>query len=269
MNTDLSLSSFSLAISPCPNDTFAFYHFLCTLKNKCTPSFHDIDALNTHMHTQSYDVIKASFPVWFQHSDTYNVLPAGAALGHNCGPLLVSKKANKDTSSIQKIAVPGIHTTAFLLLQLAFPHPFQAIPMRFDKIMPAVAAGEVDAGLIIHESRFTYPTFGLECVLDLGQWWHTQSQNLPLPLGGIFIKKTVPSDTQQQLSKMLTQSIRYAWHHEEEALTFCQQYATEMDPQVMRQHINLYVNEETQHLSSQGYAAIEKLKHDWSELKNA
>jgi len=256
-----------LRISPCPNDTFLFYHLLqsANLPFKIETRFLDIDQLNVELCQHTVDFCKASFYAWFQEKQHYALLPVGATLGFNCGPLLVSAK--KDIEKIRTIAVPGLQTTAYLLLQLYLKTPVKIIVLRFDKIIPKVQQGEVDAGLIIHESRFTYRQHGLYKIKDLGEWWHEQTDGLPIPLGGIFYSKRLTKTRKIEFTKSLQDSLRWAWQHKTETLKFCREYAQEIEENVMMQHVQLYVNDFTLDLGEKGRQAIEILENKAREKK--
>jgi 1,4-dihydroxy-6-naphthoate synthase len=156
------------------------------------------------------------------------------------------------------VAIPGRATTAFRLLQLAAPALGEVVAMRYDRILQAVAQGDVDAGLIIHESRFTYPRYGLESLLDLGAWWERHS-GLPIPLGGILGKRSLGADTLRKIESAIGESLQYARAHPEEVLAYCRQHSQEMDEKVMMSHISLYVNDFTRDLGSEGIAAVRRL----------
>ncbi len=257
--------TFSLNISPCPNDTFAFCRLLQSPPFPIETRFLDIDLLNAELRKGEADFCKASFHAWFQEKQNYGLLPVGAALGFHCGPLLVSAKKNPE--EIETIAVPGLQTTAYLLLQLYLKKPAKIKVLRFDEIMPRVQKGEVDAGLIIHESRFTYSRFGLRKIVDLGEWWHEQADGLPIPLGGVFYSKRLPQNKVSAFSQSLRNSIQWAWKRKDEALKFCREHAQEMEGSVMLQHVQLYVNDFALDLSEKGLQAIEALENKAREKK--
>lgn len=252
-----------LAISPCPNDTFTFYGLLkgkTSFAPEIQTHFADIEDLNQLcLQDRDVDVCKISFHAFLYLRERFELLNTGSALGFGCGPLLVAHQLLPH-SDLKKatIAIPGPWTTAALLLKLWLGPNLNLKTMRFDKIMPAVAAKEVDAGLIIHESRFTFPEYGLHLVVDLGDWWESET-GCPIPLGGIVARKALGKTLISSFDDALGQSIDYAWMHSEEVTPFMQQHAQEMDPNVMRQHVALYVNQRTRNLGTEGRNAIETL----------
>lgn len=257
-------STYSLGLSPCPNDTFAF-HALLHGKVPCDISldvhFADIEQLNQLCLHRAYHFSKISFSLLALIQSQYAVLDAGSALGKGCGPLLITRDPlPKETVLSAPIAVPGLHTTAVGLLRLWAEHPLDLVPLPFDQIIPRVRKGEFQAGLIIHESRFTYAEAGLHAMVDLGNFWERET-GLPIPLGGIAVRRDVPAEVAQHLTHALQQSIRYAQAHPQEAIPFMQAHAQEMDPHVMQQHVALYVNDHTLSLGPQGQKAIETLMH--------
>ena len=250
---------YGLAISPCPNDTFAFYgllHGKTGYEPELKTRFDDIEALNRLCFQGSIDFCKISFHAYVLLRDRYELLDCGSALGFGCGPLVVSKTfmAEEQLRS-QRIAVPGRYTTATLLLKLLLGPDPDLVEMPFDHIMPAVAAGRVGAGLIIHESRFTYAEHGLTSVLDLGEWWERECGH-PIPLGGIVARKSLGDAAIGNFDRALGRSIDYAWAHPEETESFMRLYAQEMAPDVMHRHVNLYVNRFTRGLGQEGRAAV-------------
>ena len=251
-----------LAISPCPNDTFAFYGLLhgkvaCPAPEQTT--YADIEELNRLCMEGAVDFCKISFGAYPEVRDRYQILDAGSALGFGCGPLVVARnEMTPEALSKTTIAVPGRHTTATLLLSLWLGKDLQLVLMPFDQIMPAVARGHVAAGLIIHESRFTFADHGLVSVMDLGAWWEG-AFGLPIPLGGIAAKRSLGAATIKTFDSALSASIQYAWSHRQETIPFMQHHAQEMDPSVMARHVDLYVNQFTSDLGKQGRQAIEFL----------
>jgi 1,4-dihydroxy-6-naphthoate synthase len=180
-----------IAFSSCPNDTFIFHAmlngFVDTRGLALTPHIHDVEELNRRAFSGRHDVTKMSFCAYLHLKESYSLLESGSALGFGCGPLLVARRRDVDLSGA-RVAIPGIHTTAYLLMLLWNSGITDITPMRFDEIMPAVAEGRFDAGLIIHEGRFVYPDHGLECVIDLGSWWEEET-GAAIPLGCIAVKK--------------------------------------------------------------------------------
>jgi 1,4-dihydroxy-6-naphthoate synthase len=243
----------SLAISPCPNDTFVFSAWVHgqVPGPAVEVTFADIDVCNRT--ARSYDVVKVSYAALPALLDDYALLPCGGALGHGVGPLVLARTADQPLEGAV-IAVPGEQTTAYLLLRL-WRKGFRVEVMPFEQIMPAVRDGAVDAGLVIHESRFTYPSYGLVCLQDLGEWWESET-GLPIPLGAIVARRTLDSSA---LAGTVRASVEHAWADPGASAQFVAAHSQEMDPDVCRQHIELYVNEFTRALGEDGYAAVEAL----------
>ncbi len=259
MNTSLSLG-----YSPCPNDTFIFYalvHGALAVDGPqfSSPVLEDVEQLNQWALAGRFDVTKMSFHAYGHVQDEYCILAAGSALGRGCGPLLIARSHLKPADLPGKrIAVPGALTTAALLLQLYQAKCKQLVIMRFDKIIDAVARGEVDAGVIIHESRFTYQEKGLICLQDLGKWWE-DSYDLPLPLGCIGARRSLGRDKLLAIEGAIRASVQYAFLHPDQCLPYIRKHSQEMEPEVVRRHIELYVNDFSMDLGSQGWMAIETL----------
>jgi 1,4-dihydroxy-6-naphthoate synthase len=253
----------SVYISPCPNDTFAFNQLLHgnIIPNiSFTTYLHDIQELNTIALSCKADVIKISFALLPLLEEHYELLPSGAALGNNVGPLLITNNAQLNIQQPNlHIAIPGKYTTANFLLQYAYPHLTQKHELLFSNIEDALLQNTYDAGVIIHENRFTYQQKGLHKIADLGELWF-QKTNLPIPLGGIVVKKTLPTQVKQCIHTALQQSIYTAWQQYPSLPNFVIQHAQEMQQEVMRKHIELYVNNETMQLSNKGLQAIQLLK---------
>ncbi len=252
----------TLGHSPCPNDTFIF----CGLTQGHVPLRHlrfapplleDVETLNSWAMQARLDVTKLSFHAFGHALDRYTLLDSGAALGRGCGPLLVTVKAGGDPAS-WTVAIPGQLTTASLLLRLFFGQPYSAVVMRFDRIMDAVLAGEVDAGLIIHESRFTYQAYGLRCVQDLGAWWEAET-GLPIPLGCIAARRSLAPALRTEIEEAITASIRWAQAYPGDCLGYIRQHAQELDEAVTAAHIALYVNDFSLSLGEEGRAAVREL----------
>ncbi|HSO19826.1 MAG TPA: 1,4-dihydroxy-6-naphthoate synthase [Desulfosarcina sp.] len=252
----------TLGYSTCPNDTFLFYA-LAHDRVRCPVRFKielaDVETLNQAARTETFDISKLSFAAIGHLQDRYGLLRSGAALGRGCGPLIVARKgfrlADLDGSTI---AVPGRWTTACLLLGLYLGKPPQVTPMGFEQIMPAIRSGACDAGVIIHEGRFTYPAYDLVKLLDLGEWWE-ETAGLPIPLGGIAIRRDHGPDTARQIEKAIAESVAYAFRHPDAPEAYVRMHAQEMAPEVVRQHIDLYVNDFTRDLGEVGEAAIRRL----------
>jgi len=231
-----------LAISSCPNDTFMFDHFLKHTGFDIELLIEDIESLNKMAMTEVSDITKLSYHTFAKLTESYNLLNAGGALGENCGPILVSKhKAYPDEISDMKIAIPGKMTTANLLLDIFYPKIKNKQVYVFSEIEDAVLDGECDAGLIIHENRFTYEDKGLKKIIDIGELWENQ-YHLPTPLGGIAIHKRIPKPIATQIDTDLRKSILSAFDHPEKAMPFIRKHAQAMDDSVMKKHIALYVN---------------------------
>ncbi len=255
--------NFSLGFSPCPNDTFIFNALVSgrvcnSALNFTEPVLADVETLNERAMEGCYDVTKLSFHALGHVLDRYVLLRSGSALGRGCGPLLVSRKSSFPNGlNDRKIAIPGQYTTAVMLLKLYDPTCTNLVPMRFDKIMPAVAGGKVDAGLIIHESRFTYKYHGLKKIIDLGEWWE-QTTALPIPLGGIAAKREIGPERIKMIEACIRQSIKTAFAQPELARGYVCQHAQEMEDSVIDQHIALYVNDFSVELGSEGERAVNK-----------
>ncbi len=253
----------SLGFSPCPNDTFIFdaliHQKIDTEGLEFDILMADVEQLNQKAFSGDLDITKLSYHAFAYVLDQYTLLQSGSALGNNCGPLLIAKKPLSDAETkTAKIAIPGKYTTANFLLSLAFPDNINKTELLFSKIENAVLNEEVDAGLIIHENRFTYESKGLVKIMDLGEFWESTTQ-LPIPLGGIVVKRTLPVSTQQKIDRILKRSVQYALKNPAQTVEFVRQFAQEMDEKVMFQHINLYVNDFTVNLGKKGKSAIQKL----------
>lgn len=256
-------NNLTLGYSPCPNDTYIF----CALaENKIDTGpyrfdicLHDVEELNRRAAQGILDVSKVSMSAVASLMGDYYLLRAGGAVGRGCGPLIVSRcECNIYDIRHKRIAIPGKHTTAHLLLDLLGIHEGPRVEMPFDQIMSAVAKGTVEAGVIIHESRFTYPSMGLRLVLDLGNWWETET-GLPLPLGGIVIKRSLGKEAAAAVEEIIRQSLLYARKNPEDAWPYIRRHAQEMDPGVMQQHIDMFVNDFSLDVGSEGEAAIHHL----------
>jgi 1,4-dihydroxy-6-naphthoate synthase len=265
----------TLGFSPCPNDTFIFD----ALVNKKMDSeglefkvvLEDVETLNEWSLQGKLDITKLSFPAFFQSLDKYALLNAGSALGKGVGPLLISKYEVKNTKNEideKTIAIPGINTTANLLLSFAFPGATKKVPMIFSAIEDAVLAGQTDLGVIIHENRFTYRQRGLHKVIDLGEYWE-QKMKLPIPLGGISVKKTVDKLTSLKVDKLIRKSIEYAFANYPVISDYVKQHSQIMSKEVMRKHIDLYVNDYSLDLGKGGKQAIEKLFEIFLSIKQS
>jgi 1,4-dihydroxy-6-naphthoate synthase len=249
-----------LGYSFCPNDTFIFYaltHGKIPLEGAVQEVLEDVETLNQWAMTAKLELTKISYHAYAHVMDKYVALRAGGALGRGVGPLIVAK-APLETLSGKTVASPGRLTTAQLLLQLSQPSDVKTVFMRFDQIMPAVERGEVDAGLIIHESRFTYSQHGLVKLLDLGQWWESET-GLPLPLGAILARRDLGNKALQTLNAAVRSSLEYAYAHPLEPKAYIRQHANEMDDAVMQKHIDLYVNDFSLDVGLEGERAVQEL----------
>jgi 1,4-dihydroxy-6-naphthoate synthase len=252
-----------LGFSPCPNDTFIFNAIVKGLISDPDLSFAvelaDVEALNQSAIRKEADITKLSFGVVPEVSKHYQVLDAGAALGFGCGPLLVSRRPVTLNQLLQaKIAIPGFHTTANLLLSMVFPNFGTKIEYLFSEIEEAVLNGDVDMGLIIHENRFTYESKGLKKVLDLGEQWE-KTYNLPVPLGCIAIRRDLDESTKHKVSNLIRKSVEMAFLEPEKTMPYVSEHAQAMDVEVMKQHIALYVNEFSVSLGEKGRNAVNEM----------
>lgn len=256
-----------LGFSPCPNDTFIFYGIvkkkIDTFNITIESIIDDVEKLNNLALNRAIDVTKASCHAYYYLKGDYQFLRSGGAFGRGCGPILV--KSNKKIEDIKRIAIPGEYTTAFLLLKLylffsnrSLISPIKFISMPFYKIMPSVKEGIADAGLIIHESRFTYPLYGLEKIVDLGDWWEKKT-GLIIPLGGIIAKKSLGEKKIKAVESMLRSSVEYALNNRDEVMTFVKTYSQEISEEVIKKHIDLYVNEYTLDIGKEGEVALKEL----------
>ena len=253
----------SLGFSPCPNDTFIFYAMMHGKIDTEGLSFEillaDVEELNQKAFAGELDITKLSYHAYGHLLEKYALLNAGSALGNNCGPLLIAKEAmDKEAVDSAQIAIPGKYTTANFLLSLAFPEAQQKKEMLFSDIETAVLDEKCHAGLIIHENRFTYEEKGLKKIIDLGEYWEEET-HLPIPLGGIVVKRSLEKSVQEKVDRVLRRSVEYAFAHPGETMPFVKQYAQEMDEKVMQEHIKLYVNEYTVDLGEKGKKAINHL----------
>lgn len=257
-------ATYGLAYSPCPNDTFIFAALTNHLLERAPDvrvHLGDIEELNVAAARAEYALTKVSYGAIPFLMNDYRLLRAGGALGRGCGPLVVTRPGSIESLEDlrgRRVAIPGERTTAFMLLQLALGERPQWEQMRFDRIIPAVASGEVDAGLIIHESRFTYMDSGLVSIADLGDWWE-RTTGMPIPLGGILVRNDIDDERARAIDDAIRASLRFAYEREPEIMPFVREHAFEMSDDVMRRHIALYVNEFSADIGAQGVAAIEEL----------
>ena len=255
----------SLGFSPCPNDCFMFDAIVNKRIDLEGLEFSirmaDVEALNKAAFAEEADVTKLSYHAYAYCIGNYVLLDAGSALGRNCGPLLISKRsiAKEDVAAGGlRIAIPGKYTTANFLLGLAFPQAQDTTELVFSAIEPALLDEQFDAGLIIHENRFTYEAKGLRKIIDLGEFWEVET-GAPIPLGGIVIRRSLPDEVKQRVNRVLRRSVEHAFAHRSASLSFVRAHAQEMSEDVMYRHIDLYVNEYSLDLGLEGRRAVELL----------
>lgn len=253
----------SLGFSPCPNDTFMFDALIH--KKIDTGGFEfdvkiaDVEELNRSCLKEEIDVSKMSYHAFMHMSKQYQMLSAGSALGRGVGPLLISKMSyNLHDVDHLRIAIPGKYTTAAFLLENAFPEVRNLVEVRFDQIEDMVLNDEVDAGLIIHENRFTYADKGLLKIIDLGDYWENKTQ-LPIPLGGIAVKRSLTEDIKLQINHLLRASVSYAFQNPSSSAEYVSKYAQEMSAEVCQKHIDTYVNSFSEQLGQEGKQAIQHM----------
>ncbi|MEH0843653.1 1,4-dihydroxy-6-naphthoate synthase [Micromonospora sp. CPCC 205711] len=253
----------TLAISPCPNDTFVFDALVHGRVPGAPPvevTYADVDVTNTAAERGAFDLVKVSYAALPWLLDDYHLLPCGGALGRGCGPLVLTRGDRTDLTDLTgaTVAVPGDRTTAYLLFRLwsAERPPARIEVVPFHEIMPAVAAGTYDAGLVIHEARFTYPRHGLTALVDLGEWWEADT-GLPIPLGAILARKGAVDPV--EAAGWIRESVRQAWADPAASRDYVLAHAQEMEPDVVDRHIALYVNDFTADLGDAGFAAVDAL----------
>lgn len=261
----------TLGISPCPNDTFIFHALLHGLINDNTFRFvlhmEDVETLNRMGRDAVLDVTKVSFHMYGFLREEYVLLKSGAALGRGCGPLLIARPGDSlEEIKGKVIAIPGRFTTANLLLQLMTGGHENIREMRFDRIVDGVASGEVAAGMIIHETRFTYQDRGLISLADLGQWWE-DTTGRPIPLGGIIARRALGDSIVRRLDKMIKESILYARRYPDASKKFIKEHARELSDEVIKSHIDLYVNDFSVDLGNEGTTAVETLLTTAEQLR--
>jgi 1,4-dihydroxy-6-naphthoate synthase len=253
---------FSLAFSPCPNDTFIFDALvnkkIDTLGHSFSVHLEDVETLNQWALEKKMDFTKISYGVLHKVQSTYQLLNSGSALGKGVGPLLIAKKNIESFENDMRVAIPGLNTTAHLLFSLAYPQAKNKIFSVFHEIEDAVLSGDVDAGVIIHENRFTYQDKGLKLLNDLGAHWEN-TQKVPIPLGGIIAKKSIDPILIDQVDQLIKKSIEYAFSNYPTIAPYVKEHSQEMSEDVMRKHIDLYVNNYSLDLGIEGRRAIEVL----------
>lgn len=264
MTTELNI-----AFSPCPNDTFVFHawaHGLVPNAPKLNVTYADIDITNNlAADGEGPEVLKISYAALPWVLERYKLLPCGGALGRGCGPLLLTADGplaikRPEKLAGRRIAVPSERSTAYLLFRLWAAQNVtggigEIVVMPFDEIMPAVRDGHIDAGLVIHEARFTYSSYGLNMLTDLGSWWESDT-GLPIPLGAIIARRDLDAEA---ITGWIRSSLQYAWVHPTDSRDYVLSHAQELAPEVAKSHIDLYVNDFSMNLGDDGYAAISAL----------
>ncbi len=253
----------SLGYSPCPNDTYIFY---ALTHNKVTIPGHiikehleDVETLNQLALNSLLDLTKISYHAFGHLRDHYTLLHSGSALGRGCGPMVIAPvRTEMKSLRGKRIAVPGKLTTANLLLQLYETGYEELLILPFDQIMPALKRGDADAGVIIHESRFTFQQAGFHEVVDLGAWWEEET-GLPIPLGGILARRDLGAKTIRAVDLAIRASLEYARQNPRQPRAYIKSHAQELDDQVIEAHINLYVNDFSLDLGAEGITAVETL----------
>ncbi len=256
-----------IAFSPCPNDTFIFYHLL-QKTNDISPfpvesALEDVESLNQKARTSFFPFTKLSFAAYFVVSNSYVLLNSGAALGRGCGPLIVKKKGNpKNLQSDSTVLIPGTLTTANLLLSLFRNSNEPVLPVRYEQIIPSLLAGRADFGVLIHEERFTYESLGLEKIVDLGEFWETET-GFPIPLGAIVGKRSLPLSDLQGMEDSIRKSLELAYKtsdNNSKMWDYIRQHSQNKSDAVIRSHIELYVNDFSLDLGQEGREAILALR---------
>lgn len=264
------MTTLRLGFSPCPNDTFVFHALVSGLVPQAPAvevTYADIDVLNQVAANGELDIVKVSYAALPWLLADYALLPSGGAVGRGCGPLVLTRPGALADPHLApgslagaSVAVPGLRTTAYLLFRLwsAVQGVGEITVLPFEEIMPAVRDGSVDAGLVIHESRFTYPSYGLHAVADLGRWWERET-GLPIPLGAIVARRDLGPGALAGIADSIRNSVEHAWAAPEASRAYVLAHSQELAPDVVDRHIALYVNEFTRDLGDEGYAAVETL----------
>lgn len=270
----------TLGYSPCPNDCFIFdamvHGKIDTEGLEFEVVMEDVESLNKralHLLKLPLDITKLSYHAYMYATNNYNLLQSGSALGRGCGPLLITNNKSLDVNNLpldSKIAIPGKYTTAHMLFSLAFPKHHNKTSMVFSAIEEAVLSNDFDAGVIIHENRFTYQLRGLHKIIDLGDYWETQT-GCAIPLGGIVVSKNISDEITMKINRVLQRSVQFAFDNPISSRQYVKQHAQEMDEQVMQNHINLYVNNFSLDLGIEGTKAVEELKQRFNivQLENS
>ncbi|MBP7810389.1 MAG: 1,4-dihydroxy-6-naphthoate synthase [Bacteroidia bacterium] len=260
----------TLGFSPCPNDCFIFdamvHGKIDTEGLEFDVVMEDVEALNQRAFKSELDITKLSFHAFLYVQENYILLKSGSALGFNCGPLLVQvSKFNVQSLDEARIAIPGKNTTANFLLSLAYPNAKNKIEVLFSEIEQGVLDGKYDAGLIIHESRFTYEQKGLKKIIDLGEFWESLI-HAPIPLGGIVARRSFDNELLQKINRIIRKSVEYAYANTPDVMPYVKQHAQEMSEEVMKKHIGLYVNEYSINLGETGEKAVNLLFNKAKEI---
>ncbi|MCK5857547.1 MAG: 1,4-dihydroxy-6-naphthoate synthase [Bacteroidales bacterium] len=266
----MNKTKISLGFSSCPNDTFIFDAMIHGKIDTEGLDFElfigDVEELNRKAFSNELAITKISYNAYTRLTDSYILLDSGSALGENCGPLIIANESfNIDELSSKIIAIPGINTTANLLLSVAFPEIKNKKEMIFSDIEKSVIEGSVDAGLIIHESRFTYQEKGLKKIIDLGEYWENLT-NTPTPLGGIIAQRELGNDMLHKINRVLRRSVQFAFDNPKSGFDFIRQHSQEMSEEVMYKHIGLYVNNYTLDLGEAGKKSVETLFNKAKQL---
>ena len=251
----------SLGISPCPNDTYIFEAWVRgrTPGPNVNVELHDVETLNAMAARGAPDVVKLSVAACAGVLDEYALLDCGGALGRGCGPLVVARNAlGPEELSGKRMAIPGRMTTANLLLTLTGLHTGERVEMGYERVMDTVVMGEVDAGVIIHEGRFSYAARGLKLVLDLGAWWEAET-GLPIPLGAIAVRRSLGPEVATRVGAAIRASLAHARSHPDDAWPWIVEHAQEMSPKVIREHIATFVTDFSERLGPEGRDAVARL----------
>lgn len=266
--TSGNIQELTLGFSPCPNDTFIFDALVNNKMDTEGLRFHyvmeDVETLNQWAFEGKLAITKLSYNTYLQVADKYVLLDSGSALGRGVGPLLIQKEGSDPTGDLSvylkgaSIAIPGKNTTANLLFSLAFPEAQHKTEVLFSEIENLVLDGTYDCGLVIHESRFTYQQRGLKKLMDMGDWWEKESGSA-IPLGGICIRRDIPLSTATAVENKIRESIQLSWENYPALSSFVKENAQEMEEEVMRKHINLYVNDYSLSLGKEGEQAVRTL----------
>jgi 1,4-dihydroxy-6-naphthoate synthase len=265
------MESLDIGFSTCPNDTFIFHAMLHGCINTgefgFTPHLHDVEELNIRAFSRAFHITKLSFHAWLKLRDRYEILDSGAALGYGCGPLLVGRSSGIPKPGA-RIAVPGEHTTAWLLLKLWKPEMRNVEFVQFDNILDGVRSGKYDAGVIIHEGRFIYHQYDCRKIVDLGEWWEEETGS-PIPLGCIALRKDHPViEYKKEIELLIRRSVEYAFKNRNTSREYVKFHAQELDDEVIDQHIDLYVNDFTISLGDKGAMAVRTLEEmaQWKKI---